>query len=141
MEIIQKSLTLKGFRRGFHLITKDIEEALPELKDFYAGMLNIFIRHTSASLTINENADPSVRSDLENYFTQTIPDGTDYFEHTDEGADDMTAHVKASILGASISVPVIDGRLALGTWQGIYLCEHRNNASPRKLVLTFMGAW
>lgn len=134
----QRTLTLPPFRRGFHLITNRVGEALPELQRIQVGVLHVFILHTSASLTINENADPDVRTDLESSFNAIAPERFPYV-HTLEGPDDMPAHVKASLLGSSVSVPVADGRLLLGTWQGIYLCEHRNHASPRQLVLTLSG--
>jgi secondary thiamine-phosphate synthase enzyme len=139
MEIIQKEIVLSPKPRGFHLITWEILEALPELKRISAGSANIFIKHTSASLTINENVSPEVKTDLGNYFNRLVPDSLPYFEHTLEGPDDMSAHVKSSILGYSLTVPVTDGSFNLGTWQGIYLCEHRNNGGRRKLVITVIG--
>jgi secondary thiamine-phosphate synthase enzyme len=135
---IQRSITLPAARRGFHLITRDVTQALPELPTFKVGILHIFIQHTSASLTINENADPDVPRDLESSFNAIAPEDFPYV-HTCEGPDDMPAHVKSSLLGNALSVPVSDGRLMLGTWQGLYLCEHRNHASPRRLVLTLQG--
>ena len=131
----QVEITLKPFSRGFHLITDDIIAALPDM----TGIVHVFIKHTSASLTINENADPTVREDFETHFNIMVPESADYFLHTLEGPDDMTSHIKSSILGNSINVPIRNGRMLLGTWQGIYLCEHRNNAGSRKLVLTVMG--
>ena len=125
-------------RRGFHLITNHIVRAIPELQSIQIGLLHVFIQHTSASLTINENADPDVRIDFETVMNHAVPESLDYV-HTLEGPDDMPAHVKASLLGSSISIPIMDGQLALGTWQGIYLCEHRNSASGRRLVLTVQG--
>lgn len=134
----QRQITLPEFSRGFHLVTREIAQALPEIGEIRAGILHVFIQHTSASLTINENADPDVPRDLESSFNAIAPEDFPY-RHTCEGPDDMPAHVKASILGASVSVPVADGRLCLGAWQGIYLCEHRNHASGRRLVLTLQG--
>ena len=134
----QKSVTLRPMRRGFHLITDEILNQLPELADVDVGWLQVFIQHTSASLTINENADPDVRIDFETAMNQVVPETLDYV-HTLEGRDDMPAHVKASLLGPSLLVPITQGRLALGTWQGIYLCEHRDAAPPRRLVLTLQG--
>lgn len=135
---IQRPLLLKPLRRGFHVITHAVLAALPEIGDLQAGLLHVFIQHTSASLTINENADPDVPLDLESSFSAIAPESFPY-EHTLEGPDDMPAHVKSSLLGASLSIPVQQGRLALGTWQGIYLCEHRNRASARQLLLTLFG--
>jgi secondary thiamine-phosphate synthase enzyme len=134
----QHRLTLPAFRRGFHLITERVIGAVPELKSVKTGLLHVFILHTSASLTINENADPDVREDLESSFNAIAPEEFPYV-HTLEGADDMPAHVKASLLGSSLTIPVADGRPVLGTWQGIYLCEHRDHAGPRQLVLTLWG--
>jgi len=135
---LQRPLRLPPQARGFHLITRQVLEALPELSEFKVGLLHIFIQHTSASLTINENADPEVPADLERSFNALAPEDFPY-RHTCEGPDDMPAHVKAAMLGSSVSVPVADGKLALGTWQGIYLCEHRDRAGPRRLVLTIYG--
>ncbi|QLG12231.1 YjbQ family protein [Deinococcus sp. D7000] len=135
----QRELTLRPHPRGFHLITREVVSALPELAGVRVGLLHVFIQHTSASLTVSENASPDVRRDFERYFNHAVPDGWAGFEHTLEGDDDMAAHIKASVLGASLSLPVRDGRLALGTWQGIYLCEHRNSGGARRLVLTLMG--
>ncbi|PID59358.1 MAG: hypothetical protein CR986_06330 [Ignavibacteriae bacterium] len=137
--IIQKEITLKSRKRGFHIITKEIETSFPELSKLKYGYANIFIKHTSASLTINENVSSDVRSDMEKHFNHMIPEDTPYFEHTYEGSDDMPAHIKSSMLGASLTVPIKNGRFNLGTWQGIYLCEHRNNGGPRKVVITVMG--
>ena len=136
---LQRDLTLKPHPRGFHLITREVMTALPELAGMRVGLLQVFIQHTSASLTVSENASPEVRRDFERYFNHAVPDGWAGFEHTLEGDDDMAAHIKASVLGASLSLPVRDGRLALGTWQGIYLCEHRDHGGARRLVLTLMG--
>jgi len=139
MEWIQKEFSLKARPRGFHLITREVLEQLPELRDIEIGILNLFIQHTSASLTINENADSDVRGDMERHFNHFVPENAPYYEHTLEGADDMPAHIKASILGSSLSIPVAHGTLRLGTWQGIYLCEHRNHGGARRLVATLSG--
>jgi len=136
---IQRTIELSR-SRGFHLITRDVLGAVPELEDVAVGMLQVFMRHTSASLTINENADPSVRTDFETGMNRLVPEGPDGYTHTMEGPDDMPAHIKASLMGPSVQIPVTDGRLNLGTWQGIYLCEHRDRGGPRTLVLTLMGA-
>jgi len=139
MSTIQKTVTLSPKPRGFHLITDEIQQEIPELKEIKAGVAHIFIQHTSASLTINENADPSVRRDFESHFNRMVPEDTSLFEHTLEGPDDMTSHIKSSILGHSVSVPVTNGWFNLGTWQGIYLCEHRNRGGARKLVVTVLS--
>ena len=136
---IQKTITLSAKSRGFHIITNDVLENIPELKDLKTGILHLFIKHTSASLTINENADPTVRTDFESHFNMLAPENQSYYQHTFEGSDDIPAHLKASLLGSSVSIPTTDGRLNLGTWQGIYLCEHRNHGSARKLVATIQG--
>jgi secondary thiamine-phosphate synthase enzyme len=138
MDWFQHTLELPAKRRGFHLITSEVVEALPELARIEAGLLHVFVQHTSASLTINENADADVPLDMESSLNAIAPEDFDY-RHTIEGPDDMPAHVKASLMGSSVSVPVRAGRLLLGTWQGIYLCEHRNRAGRRKLVLTLQG--
>jgi len=135
----QKQLTLPHFPRGFHLITDLIGENFPEIGEISAGLLHVFIRHTSASLTINEDADPTVRSDFEAHFNTAIPENVPYYKHTFEGSDDMPAHLKSSILGSFVSIPITDGRLNLGTWQGIYLCEHRNCGGRRNLIITLTG--
>ena len=135
---LQKTITLPAFRRGFHLITDHVLRELPEIKECQLGLLHVFIQHTSASLTINENADPDVRTDFETVMNHVVPETLAYV-HTLEGPDDMPAHVKASMLGASVLLPITKGRPALGTWQGIYLCEHRDRAAGRKLVLTLQG--
>lgn len=138
--IVQKAITLKPRPRGFHLITNEILQQLPELKKISKGIAHIFIQHTSASLTINENADPSVRSDMEIFFNRAVPESDmKYYDHTLEGADDMTSHIKSSILGSSVSVPITNGDFNLGTWQGIYLCEHRNHGGARRVVVTING--
>ena len=139
MSILQKQFSLKARSRGFHLITNEILEQVPELKEVEAGVAHLFIQHTSAGLTINENADPSVRRDFETHFNRMVPEDTSLFEHTLEGSDDMTSHIKSSILGHSVSVPVTNGRFNLGTWQGIYLCEHRNRGGSRSVVITVIG--
>jgi secondary thiamine-phosphate synthase enzyme len=131
----QRTVKLPAFSRGFHLITSHVVASLPELSSARTGLLHVFVQHTSASLTINENADPDVPLDLESSFSSIAPEDYPY-RHTCEGPDDMPAHVKASLLGSSVSIPIRDGELCLGTWQGIYLCEHRNHAGPRSLVLT-----
>ena len=137
---IQKTITLSPRSRGFHIITHDVLENIPELKDIKTGILQLFIKHTSASLTINENADPTVLTDFESHFNMLAPENQSYYQHTFEGSDDMPAHLKASLLGSSVSIPITDGRLNLGTWQGIYLCEHRNRGSERKLIITIQGS-
>lgn len=137
--VLQKEITLKPYKRGFHLITNEILNYIPEIKDIKAGLLHVFIKHTSASLTINENADPDVRVDMETYFNKSVPENAPYFIHTCEGADDMPAHVKASVLSSSVSIPITNGGLNLGTWQGIYLGEHRNYGGNRKVVITIIG--
>lgn len=134
----QVQVTLPAFPRGFHLVTSYVREAVPELRNLRVGLLHVFIQHTSASLTINENADPDVRVDLESSINAIAPEQFPYV-HTIEGPDDMPAHVKASLMGSSVTVPVRDGQLALGTWQGIYLCEHRNHGGRRRLIVTLHG--
>ncbi len=137
---IQKEITLKPKPRGFHLITNEILLHLPELKNIKTGIAHVFIQHTSASLTINENADPSVRADMETYFNRAVPESdAKFYEHTLEGADDMTSHIKASLLGNSVTLPITNGNFNLGTWQGIYLCEHRNYGGARNIVVTIIG--
>ncbi|MBU6950657.1 secondary thiamine-phosphate synthase enzyme YjbQ [Hahella sp. HN01] len=136
---LQKEIRLKPRQRGFHLITDEVTRELPELKTFRVGMMQLFIKHTSASLTINENADPTVRQDFESYFNHAVPENEPYYRHLDEGSDDMPAHLKSSLLGCSVSLPITDGRFNLGTWQGIYLCEHRNHGGVRKVVATIWG--
>ena len=136
---IQKSLKLQPRSRGFHLITRELTEQLPELAQIDVGLAHFFIRHSSASLTINENADPDVRTDMESHFKHFVPENQGYYLHTLEGADDMPAHIKASLLGSSLSVPIKMGRLALGTWQGIWLGEHRNHGGSREVIVTLHG--
>ena len=136
---IQKEITLKARPRGFHLITQEIVSQLPELESVRVGMMNVYIRHTSASLSINENADPSVRRDFERYFSRAVAEDEPYYEHTLEGSDDLPAHIKASILGSSLDIPITHGKLNLGTWQGVYLCEHRDSGGARTVVVTIQG--
>ena len=139
MSFVQKEIALPSYRRGFHLITQEVLHAIPEISEFKVGMLQVFIKHTSASLTINENADPTVRTDFESHFNVMVPENAPYYEHTYEGSDDMPAHIKASLLGPSVQIPITNGRPNLGTWQGIYLCEHRDYGGCRKLVITAWG--
>jgi secondary thiamine-phosphate synthase enzyme len=136
---LQKEIHLKARPRGFHLITEELLHELPELRNFKIGMMNVFIMHTSASLTLNENADPAVRQDFESYFSRAVPEDEAYYRHQDEGSDDLPAHIKSSLLGSSLNIPVTDGRPKLGTWQGIYLCEHRNNGGSRRIIITVQG--
>jgi len=136
---IQRTVRLGSFPRGFHLVTREVEEAVPELSRLRVGIAHVFVRHTSASLTLNENASADVRRDFESWFSEAVPEDASYWTHTVEGPDDMPAHVKAALLGSSVTIPVADGSLALGTWQGIYLCEHRDSASGRELVVTVWG--
>ena len=133
--IFQQEIILNPFPRGFHIITNEILDILPRM----SGIVHIFIKHTSASLTINENADPTVREDFETHFNMMVSEDETHFKHTIEGPDDMTSHIKSSLLGSSISFPIKDGRPLLGTWQGVFLCEHRNHAKSRKLVVTVYG--
>ncbi|MFH1049566.1 MAG: secondary thiamine-phosphate synthase enzyme YjbQ [bacterium] len=139
MKILQKTITLSPHKRGFHLVTDEIEKQLPELKKFKAGFAHIFIKHTSAGLTINENADPTVQSDLNTFFDRLVPENANLYQHTAEGLDDMTSHIKTSLTGSSVTVPITDGRFNLGTWQGIYLCEFRNGIRSRKVIFTIIG--
>jgi secondary thiamine-phosphate synthase enzyme len=139
MKIYQEAVQLHERRRGFHLITGEVVQALPQLREIRTGMCQVFIQHTSASLTINENADPTVRQDFEMYFSKVVPENDPDYEHDYEGADDMPAHLKAAMLGSSVMIPIRNGNLALGTWQGIYLCEHRNRGGSRRLVITAWG--
>ncbi|NRR93425.1 YjbQ family protein [Winogradskyella undariae] len=139
MKFFQKEIKLNSFTRGFHLITSEVNKAIPEINEIKIGQLQVFIKHTSASLTINENADPTVRLDFESHINKMVPENQSYYQHTYEGADDMPAHIKASLMGSSVEIPITNGKLNLGIWQGIYLCEHRNNASGRQLVLTVFG--
>jgi secondary thiamine-phosphate synthase enzyme len=135
----QTEITLKARSRGFHIITYEIEEQIPEIKNIKAGLANIFIKHTSASLTINENVSPDVRSDMEAHFNKMVPENMPYYRHIFEGPDDMPAHIKSSLLGPELTIPIKNGQLNLGTWQGIYLCEHRDHGGPRKVVITLIG--
>lgn len=139
MLYFQKRLRLPAVRRGFHLITDLLVAELPELEQIRIGTAHFFIQHTSASLSVNENADPTVRADFEAYFNRAVPENAPYFQHTQEGPDDMPAHLKAAMLGHSVSLPISNGELALGTWQGIYLGEHRNQGGRRWVVATLMG--
>lgn len=139
IKFFQKQIQLNPYSRGFHLITNEIENALPELRQIKIGQLQVFIKHTSASLTINENADSTVRLDFESHFNEMIPENASYYKHTFEGSDDMPAHIKSSLLGSSVQIPITNGRLNLGTWQGIYLCEHRNHGGSRNIVITAFG--
>jgi secondary thiamine-phosphate synthase enzyme len=135
----QHEISLPAFPRGFHLITHLVEDGIPTLAEIRIGIAHVFIRHTSASLTLNENASADVRRDFAAWFDRAVPDGADYFQHTLEGDDDMPAHIKSSLLDFALTIPVTDGRLALGTWQGIYLCEHRDHGGSRKLTVTLSG--
>jgi secondary thiamine-phosphate synthase enzyme len=139
MKIYQQALTIPERRRGFHLITSAILQAAPGIRQFHAGLCQVFIRHTSASLTINENADPTVRKDFETWFNKAVPENDPDYLHDDEGSDDMPAHLKAALLGSSVLIPISGGQLALGIWQGIYLCEHRNRGGDRDIVVTCWG--
>lgn len=136
---LQKEIILKSRNKGFHLITDEILSGIPEINNINIGLVNLLLKHTSASLTLNENADPDVRIDMKNYFDEIVPENKKYFEHTSEGSDDMPAHIKSSLLGNSVTIPISNGRLNLGTWQGIYLCEHRNYGGNRKLLITVNG--
>jgi secondary thiamine-phosphate synthase enzyme len=136
---IQREITLSPRPRGFHLITGEVVDAVPEIGRLGAGLAHLFIQHTSASLTLNENASPDVRADFEAHFDHTVPEDAPYWTHTDEGPDDMPAHIKASLLGPSLSLPISQGRLGLGTWQGVYLCEHRDRGGARRLLVTVTG--
>jgi len=135
----QKTLRLKARSRGFHLVTREVVDQLREIGQYRVGLLHLFIQHTSASLCLNENADPTVRVDMESHFNHMVPENAPYYRHTCEGPDDMPAHLKSALLGNSLTIPIQDGRLALGTWQGVYLCEHRNHGGSRRLVATIQG--
>ena len=139
MKLFQNEITLPSYQRGFHIITDVIVKSIPEIKQIQTGFLQVFIKHTSASLTINENADPTVRDDFESHINIMVPENAPYYKHDYEGADDMPAHIKASLMGASVQIPVTNGKLNVGIWQGIYLCEHRNYAFGRNIVLTLWG--
>ncbi|WP_027159655.1 secondary thiamine-phosphate synthase enzyme YjbQ [Methylobacter luteus] len=136
---IQKEFKLKARPRGFHLVTDEVLKAIPELETIRCGLLHVLLKHTSASLTLNENADITVRQDFENFFNKAVPENEYYYLHNYEGSDDLPAHLKSSILGATLTIPITNGRLNLGTWQGIYLCEHRNHGGSRSLVVTIQG--
>jgi secondary thiamine-phosphate synthase enzyme len=136
---LQREITLEGRPRGFHLVTHEVLDALPELRELRIGLAHLLLQHTSASLTLNENASPDVRRDFESWFDHAVPEDAPFWTHTLEGPDDMPAHIKASLLGPSLSLPIRDGRLALGTWQGIYLCEHRDRGGARTLLATVQG--
>ena len=135
----QQQINLPAFSRGFHIITSYVIDSVPEIKNQSIGMLHLFIKHTSASIAINEGADPDVRVDFETHFNKLVPENSPDFIHNAEGPDDMPAHIKSAILGSSLSIPITDGKINLGTWQDIYLCEHRNHASGRKLIVTLEG--
>lgn len=135
----QSSITLEPHSRGYHLITREVVTAVPQIGELAIGILHLFLRHTSAALTINENASPDVRRDFASYFDRAVPEDAPYWTHTFEGPDDMPAHIKASLLGPSLSIPIAGGRLGLGTWQGVYLCEHRDHGGPRSLLATLWG--
>jgi secondary thiamine-phosphate synthase enzyme len=135
----QREIVLAARPRGFHLITREVVGQMPEIGHFAVGLAHLFIRHTSAALALNENADPTVRADMEAYFNRLAPENAPYYRHTSEGPDDMPAHLKAVLLGSSLTIPISAGRLALGTWQGIYLCEHRDDGGPRRVVVTLSG--
>lgn len=136
---IQKEITIDPKPRGYHLITDEVIMGCPDMQKVEVGIMQVFIKHTSASLTINEDADPTVRADFESQFNQMVPENAPYYQHTIEGSDDMPAHLKSSILGSSVNIPITNGKLNLGTWQGIYLCEHRNHGGSRRLVVTIQG--
>jgi secondary thiamine-phosphate synthase enzyme len=140
MQFYQKEIQINALKRGFHLITNEILAQFPEIKNIKIGQFQVFIKHTSASLTINENADSTVRTDFESHFNVMVPENSSYFMHTYEGTDDMPAHLKTSILGSSVTIPITNGTLNLGVWQGIYVCEHRNYGGSRTLVLTAFGS-
>lgn len=139
MKLFQRDIELRPYRRGFHLITDRVLTAIPEIQDIQTGQLQVFIKHTSASLTLNENADPTVRQDFESHLNQLVPENQPYYRHTLEGPDDMPAHIKAALMGSSLVLPITNGRLNVGIWQGIYLCEHRDYGGSRKLVITAWG--
>jgi len=139
MKTCQREITLPAFPRGFHLVTQLIEKEI-EVGEIDVGVLHVFIKHTSASLTLNENADPTVLEDFETHFNRAVPENAPFYRHTAEGSDDMPAHIKASTMGSSVTIPISSGRLNLGTWQGIYLCEHRDRGGQRRLVVTAIGS-
>jgi secondary thiamine-phosphate synthase enzyme len=139
MSWYQKEIVLEQKGRGFHLVTNEILDQIPKIKNIKTGLMHILIKHTSASITLNENYDPDVRTDMEKYFNWAVKENELWYDHNSEGADDMPAHIKSTIIGSSLTIPIINGKLNLGTWQGIYLCEHRNHAGSRKIVVTFFG--
>ncbi len=139
MKWFQKEIKLRPQSRGFHLITNEVISQLPEMSNIKFGLAHLLLKHTSASLTLNENFDPDVRIDMEQFFNHTVKENEPYYLHTSEGADDMPAHIKSSLLGTSLTIPISNGNFNLGTWQGIYLCEHRNHGGPRKLLITVQG--
>jgi secondary thiamine-phosphate synthase enzyme len=139
MNWFQKEIVLEQRTRGFHLVTDEILGQIPEIKKIKTGLMHILIKHTSASITLNENYDPDVRSDMEKYFSRTVKENESWYEHNSEGADDMPAHIKSTLIGSSLTIPITNGKLNLGTWQGIYLCEHRNHSGSRKIVVTIFG--
>ena len=139
MSWYQKEISLQARSRGFHLVSEEILSELPEIKKIKTGLMHILIKHTSASITLNENSDPDVRSDMEKYFTKTVKENEPWYDHNSEGPDDMPAHIKSTLIGNSLTIPITNGLLNLGTWQGIYLCEHRNHGGNRKLVVTIIG--
>jgi len=139
VKLFQKEIVLQTRQRGFHLVTDEIVKQLPELQNIKTGMVLILIKHTSASLTLNENFDPDVRTDMESYFSKSVKENETFYLHTSEGDDDMPAHIKSTLIGSTLTIPIADGRFNLGTWQGIYLCEHRNRGGRRKLVVTLFG--
>jgi len=139
MSWIQKEILLKERPRGFHLITDEIIKKIPEIKNFKVGLIHLLLKHTSASISLNENFDPDVRTDMENFFNHSVKENEPYYRHSSEGADDMPAHIKSTLIGTTLTLPITDGRINLGTWQGIYLCEHRNYGGQRKLLVTLEG--
>jgi secondary thiamine-phosphate synthase enzyme len=139
MSWYQTEIILKPRGRGFHLVTDEIVGHIPEIKNIKTGLMHIHIKHTSASITLNENYDPDVREDMERYFDRTVKENESWYKHTSEGSDDMPSHIKSAIIGTSLTIPITEGKLNLGTWQGIYLCEHRNHAGSRKIVVTIYG--
>lgn len=139
MKLFQNEIVLEARLRGFHLVTDEIVKQLPELQNIKTGMASILIKHTSASLTLNENFDPDVRTDMESYFSNAVKENEPFYLHTSEGSDDMPAHIKSSLIGSTLTIPITDGSFNLGTWQGIYLCEHRNHGGRRKLVVTLFS--
>jgi secondary thiamine-phosphate synthase enzyme len=139
MKLYQREIRLPAFPRGFHLVTDLIERELPEIRDMNVGLAQVFMKHTSASISLNENADPTVRADFESHFNEMVPENAPYYRHNFEGPDDMPAHIKSSLLGSSVLVPISSGHMNLGTWQGIYLCEHRDRGGPRTVVVTALG--